>query len=260
MKNPITIAVANQKGGVAKTTTAINVGASLALADKKVLIIDFDPQESLSNFFGYYHSEHSIGTALYATINKQSINLADYIIHNEKNNVDILPAELNSMLKLEKDLNSVRSKETVMKRFIANSDLSVYDFIIIDCLASLNVMLDNALTASDYVVIPCQTHPLAFATLPNLFIQIDDIIAELNSNLKVLGIVPTMCERNNNSKLTVEMLNENYADIVFKTCIDKQSLVGYSAIKEKAVVLSNAKDNKVSAEYRALTTEILERL
>lgn len=263
MKNTNTtvISVANQKGGVAKTTTVINIGTALAQKGYKVLLVDWDPQESLSNFLGIYGAEKNIGSAMYNVINKNDFDVSEYILENEKNGVYVIPSELNTMNKLEKDLISVRSKETVLRKVMKKIiDLKEFDFIFIDCLASLNVMLDNALTASDKVIIPCQAAPLSYAAVPNLLLQIDDIKEDLNDKIEVLGIVATMCERTNNSRMTVDMLSESYPDLIFNSRIDRMSTAANSAITEKACVLSKAKDNKVAQEYRMLADEILERM
>lgn len=261
MKNTKIIAVANQKGGVAKTTTAINVGVALVLRGKKVLLIDFDPQESLSQFFDCYAAERNIAGLMYNIINKRDCDVAEYVIHNEINGVDFIPSELNAMNKIEKDLISVRSKETVLKRLFAKHSELVdkYDYVIIDCLASLNVLLDNALTAADYVLIPCQASPMSFGALPNLILQVKDIQDELNSDLNILGIVTTMYSKTNICKKTKEMIDQTYKELVFKTYIDQMSVVAESPMKEKAVVLSAAKNNRVAAQYRALAEEVDER-
>lgn len=232
MKNTKIIAVANQKGGVAKTTTAINTGVALAIRGRKVLLIDFDPQESLSQFFGCYAAEKNIAGLMY-----------------------------NAMNKLEKDLISVRSKETVLKRAFAKGKeiIEKYDYVIIDCLASLNVMLDNALTAADHVLIPCQASPMSFGALPNLILQVKEIQEDLNDSLSILGIVTTMYSRTNICKNTKEMIDNTYGELVFKTYIEQMSAVAESPMKEKAVVLSSAQRNRVSAQYKELATEIEER-
>ena len=255
------IAVANQKGGVGKTTTVINLGAALALNNKKVLLIDFDPQESLSNFLGEYGAENNIGAALYSVINKSTIDLNDYIVHNDINNVDFIPSELNTMNRLEKEIISVRSKETVLKRLMHkfSEELNQYDYIIIDCLASLNTMLDNALSACDSVIIPCQCSPLSFAAVPNLILQIEDVQEELNPELSIMGIVATFYDRSKNCNMTKDMLFSNYPDKMFNSIITRSAVAAESALKEKACVFSTAKDNKISAAYRALADEVISR-
>lgn len=261
MKNTKIIAVANQKGGVAKTTTAINTGVALAIRGRKVLLIDFDPQESLSQFFGCYAAEKNIAGLMYNVINKRDCNISEYIVHNEVNKIDFIPSELNAMNKLEKDLISVRSKETVLKRAFAKGKeiIEKYDYVIIDCLASLNVMLDNALTAADHVLIPCQASPMSFGALPNLILQVKEIQEELNDSLSILGIVTTMYSRTNICKNIKEMIDNTYGELVFKTYIEQMSAVAESPMKEKAVVLSSAQRNRVSAQYKELATEIEER-
>ena len=263
-KKPTVIAVASQKGGVAKTTTAINVAVALSLKGYKVLLIDFDPQESLSNFFGVYglDTENNVGNLMYKTINDEPYDLTDYIIHNEINDVDIISSENERMKKLDKtDLNSIEGGELVLKRVLDNNytALKVYDFVFIDCSASLDFLTDNALTASDYVLVPCQASPIVFAALPNLYAEVDEVRNKTNSSLSVLGVVATLCENTNISRQTIEMLGQTY-DECFNTHISRQTVVGESAIKEKAVVLSQAKDNKAAQQYRTLADEILERL
>ncbi|MBR1383910.1 MAG: ParA family protein [Ruminococcus sp.] len=261
MKNTTIIAIANQKGGVAKTTTAINLGAALGTKGYKVLLIDLDTQESLSNFLGIYGAENNIGKAMYTVIGRESFSPADFLVYNEKNGVYILPSELNTMNRLEKDLISVRSKETVLRKVIGTIKSECdFDYIIIDCLASLNVLLDNALTAANKVLIPCQASPLSYAALPNLLLQIEDIQADLNSDLDIVGIAATLVERTKNSAQTVEMLRQNYSELLFDTVIERSSAAANSAITEKAVIFSNAKDNKVAAEYRSLCDELVSRL
>lgn len=107
MKNTKIIAVANQKGGVGKTTTTINVGAALALMGKKVLLIDLDTQESMSNFFGVYNAENNIGKALYKTVNREGIDLADYIVTNEVNRVDIRTNKMFTAIARIKNIRTV---------------------------------------------------------------------------------------------------------------------------------------------------------
>ena len=261
---PIIIAAANEKGGVGKTTTAINVAVALGLKGYKVLMIDLDPQESLSNFFGIYgvDTENNIGKLFYNNINEQSYDISDYIIHNETNHIDIIPSEKENMNILENDILKGDNGKLILKNIISDnkSVLNAYDFIVIDCPASLGHFTTNALCVAQYVIIPCQAEPSAYATIPNLYHTIADAKAMHNKKLSVLGIVATMNGNSRICKLTVDMLSKTYKKTFFKTIISKQSVVAESALKEKAVVLSNSKDNKAAQQYRTLVDEILERL
>mgnify|MGYP000434176100 CR=1 FL=1 len=231
-----------------------------------------DPDTGDRNFLDYLNenslevltgckAEKNIAGLMYNVINKRDCNISEYIVHNEVNKIDFIPSELNAMNKLEKDLISVRSKETVLKRAFAKGKeiIEKYDYVIIDCLASLNVMLDNALTAADHVLIPCQASPMSFGALPNLILQVKEIQEELNDSLSILGIVTTMYSRTNICKNTKEMIDNTYGELVFKTYIEQMSAVAESPMKEKAVVLSSAQRNRVSAQYKELATEIEER-
>ncbi|MBR1563528.1 MAG: AAA family ATPase, partial [Ruminococcus sp.] len=113
MKNTRVIAVANQKGGVGKTTSVVNIGTALSMKGYRVLLIDLDTQESLSNFFGVYSADNNIADLMSKCIKHEKYLYADYIVHNEKNQIDLIPSELNTMNALEKDLILVRSRETV---------------------------------------------------------------------------------------------------------------------------------------------------
>lgn len=261
---PIVFAFANQKGGVGKTTTAMNIAVALGLKGYKVLMIDLDPSESLSNFFGIYgvDTENNIGDMLLKEINEQEYDITDYIIHDDVNKVDIIPSEHESMKALDKDiLNRVENGELILDRALSNNKniIRTYDFIIIDCPATLDYLTDNALSVANYVIIPCQASPIVFAALPNLYNAISDIKDKHNKKLSVLGIVATLAENSKSSRMTLDMLEKNYKEF-FRTYISKQAVVSESALKEKAVVLSNAKDNKAAQQYRALTDDILERL
>jgi chromosome partitioning protein len=253
------IAVSNQKSS-GKTTTTINVGTALAMQGYKVLLIDFDAQESLSNFFGFYGEEKNIAKLMFSTVNKESVDISGYVVHNSDNNVDIIPTNLLDMNNFSKLIISERGKETVLKRLITrNSFFEQYDFILIDCNASIDVTVDNALTAADYVLIPCWSAPFNYAPLSNTIMQIEDIKDELNPDIKILGIIATFCDRTANCAKTKEMLFENYNGYMCRTTISKTATADTS-LKEKAAVLSNARANKTAIEYRELADELVERM
>ncbi len=262
MKNNKTkiIAISNQKSS-GKTTTAINVGAALAMKGSKVLMIDFDAQESLSNFFGFYGAEKNIAQLLFDVIDKRAdINVAEYICHNDENDLDIIPTNLSDMNDLSKIIIAERGKEMVLRRLLTRYDVfSEYDYILIDCNASVDITVDNALTAADYVLIPCWAAPFNYGPLANTIVQIEDIRDELNPELKILGIIATFCERTNNCKMTKQMLFENYPNKICRTTISRTAAADTS-LREKAAVFSNSKSNKTAQEYKALADELLDRM
>lgn len=259
MKNTKIIAVANQKSS-GKTTTTINLGTALALKGFKVLLIDFDAQESLSNFFGLYSAEKNIAKLLLGVIHKKHENISEYIIHNEENDVDIIPTNLSDMNDFSKIIIAERGKETVLRRLIRRAAaFSEYDFILIDCNASVDVTVDNALAAADHVLIPCWAAPFNYAPLTNSIIQIEEIKDEINPDLDILGIVLTFCDRTNNCNLTKQMMLERFPEEIFQTTITKTAAADTS-LRERAAVLSNSKSNKTAKEYRVLAAEILDRL
>ena len=157
------ISVVNQKGGVGKTTTTVNVGIGLAREGKKVLLIDADPQGSLTASLGYEEPDDlriTLATIMMDVINEEEISLEDGILHHQEN-VDLLPANIE-LSALEVTMGNVMSREMIMKEYI-DAIRSRYDYILIDCMPSLGMMTINALVSSDSVLIPVQAaylHPL----------------------------------------------------------------------------------------------------
>lgn len=259
MKNTKIIAVANQKSS-GKTTTCVNLGAALSLKGFKVLLIDFDPQESLSNFFGLYNFEKNIADLMLKHINKQPVSIEDYIIRNEVNGIDIIPSNNADMNLFSRVIISKRGQETVLKRLLAKHDtFRSYDYILIDCNASVDVTVDNALSAAEYALIPCWAAPFNFAPLTNTIGQITDIKEELNPDLKIIGILLTFCERTTNCMAACEAVRNRFDDLIFSTTMTRTAKADTS-LKEKAAVLSNAKDNKTAIEYRAVADELVSRI
>ena len=205
------IAITNQKGGVGKTVTSVSLGACLARDKKKVLIVDFDPQGSLTKGLGYRDSNsypYSIKDVLFNEINETSMNYKDAVIHTNEN-FDLLPANI-SLSGADIQLSNVMSRETIFKRVI-DTLKEDYDYVLIDSNPALNLFTINGLVAADSVIIPVQAEPYACDGLNDLLHTIATAKKQINPDLKIDGILITMTDaRTNLSKHIANEVRENY--------------------------------------------------
>ena len=188
------ISVANQKGGVAKSTTTLNLGVGLVRQGKKVLLIDADPQGSLTASLGYVEPDDigtTLATIMMNIINDEEIAEEEGILHHEEQ-VDLLPANIE-LSALEVTMSNVMSRELIMKEYI-DTMRSRYDYILIDCMPSLGMMTINALVASDTVLIPVQAAYLPVKGLQQLIRTISMVKKRLNRKLTIQGILLTMVD------------------------------------------------------------------
>lgn len=247
------IAIANQKGGVGKTTTTVNLGTALALKGKRVCLIDLDPQANMSVYLGYEDNENpNINDMMIAAIQSKEIT-ANSILHSDKNNVDYVPSDIN-LSSADFYLSQALARESVLKRVLSADCFSEYDYILIDCLPSLGILLMNALTAADGVIIPVQTQKFALNGLQGLTDVIKQIKETVNPKLEITGILPTMLDNTIMTRDTISTLTEKYIGNLMCSRISRSVEAAYSAQKCQSLCLNNT---KLGEEYKALSDEVL---
>lgn len=214
------IALANQKGGVGKTTTTVNLGIGLARHGKKVLLIDADAQGNLTDSLGWNEPDKlpvSLATVMSKVITEESIEPNEGILHHAEG-VDLMPANIE-LSAMEVSLVNTMSRESVLRNYL-NEVKDKYDYVLIDCMPSLGMITVNALAAADSVIIPVQAHYLPAKGMSQLLQTIGRVKKNINPNLKIDGALITMVDsRTNFAKEISSLLRDNYGDKlrVFKT-------------------------------------------
>ena len=251
------ISFANQKGGVGKTTTTMNIGVALRKKGNKVLLVDLDPQGNLSSYLGYEPDENpTISELMASIINNQTMDFAKAIHHSNKNDIDYIPSTLK-LSSIELNLYNALSRETVLRRILHSEVFSEYDYILIDCLPSLGILFINALSSSNGLVIPVQAQKFSLDGLSALMGSYEQIKATINPNINLTAVVATMVDKTNMAKAVTDLLKQQFGKLYLNSTIRRSVEATNSTYEQKALVLSSTKLGK---DYDNVTAELITKI
>jgi len=248
------IAIANQKGGVGKTTSAINLGAGLAVLDKKTLLIDADPQANATSGVGF--DPKNIKASIYECI-INNLSPEEAVLNTSTPNLDILPAHID-LVGAEIEMINMPNREKMMRKTLENIR-NKYDYIIIDCSPSLGLITVNSLTAADSVIVPVQCEYFALEGLGKLLNTIRIVQTRLNPSLEIEGILLTMYDsRLRLAKQVVEDVRLHFQQMVFNTLIYRNTKLGEAPSFGETIIMHDANCSG-SINYLNLALEILQK-
>lgn len=254
-KSAVIISMTNQKGGVGKTTTTINLGAALAETGREVLLVDFDPQGSLSVGLGV--NPHTLSQSIYNLLLSREYQFDEIVLSTEIDGLDLLPANID-LSAAEVQLVSEVAREQTLKR-VLDQVRDRYDYILIDCAPSLGLLTVNALTASDKVIIPLECEFFALRGVALLTDTIAKVQDRLNPDLEILGILATMFDgRTLHSREVLERVLEAFGDTVFHTVIRRTVKFPETTVAGEPIT-TYASASPGAQAYRTLAREVIAR-
>lgn len=248
------IAIANQKGGVGKTTTAINLAAALGVLEKKVLVIDADPQANATSGLGF--DPRNITNGIYECLINE-VEPKDIILTTDSPNVDIIPAHID-LVGAEVEMINLPNREKMMRMAI-DTVKGNYDFIIIDCSPSLGLITVNSLAAADSVIVPVQCEYFALEGLGKLLNTIKIVQTRINNDLAIEGILLTMYDtRLRLSNQVVDEVKTHFQDLVFDTIIQRNTKLGEAPSHGESIIMHDA-SSRGATNYLNLAREVLQK-
>lgn len=259
MPNCKTIAICNQKGGVGKTTTTVNLGVGLAMQGKKVLLVDADPQCDLTTCLGWSDTDNlknTLSDKMMEVVRGSESNPLNGILHH-KENVDLVPAS-SDLFDFEISLVTAMNREVILKNYLSEVK-NKYDYVLIDCSPSLGMMTLNSLSAADSVIIPVQAHYLSAKCMTQLLRTVNKVKRYINPNLQIDGILLTIVDnRTNLAKSTVDTLRQNFGSHIkiYKSQIPMAIRAAEVASKGESIYAYEPKST-VSKAYAEFTKEVL---